>query len=544
MFATNHWINRVHEDSPFLMGWGRARRAITRFLALAGLVALSGCATSKQAQLEAVARDWAMVIRASQVIPVYPLTEDLQPGDVFLVQVPVDQQQAVYKKKGFLPLDNHIYRLDPKGYNEFYGHSFLTTSTNLTLPQAWTHPTATNMAPWQPAPRAAFPTYSFSVKHGAGINLAVPVQGVPVGLSLLGSDAASGTIAIRQAATLGVDTLSLYRDLQQWAATHADFLRHYGPKGRQFNYLRVVTRVYAAGQMGINLKDARSYSGGVDAGIPKPVNLLTTQLPSGSSNVHATTVSNYTNGIAALNEMIKVLADKAGQTLPGGSLKVAAASSRSIELSETLQPPLIFGYLGFDVVVYEGGVLGPPIPTHAVLEPAANLRERLGTGPISATYADSLVDNIYDLLCARSAEQGDERAKQVVAALDDLAILVPLTMVEYGKQRGPGFVLTEKDIRVENPPLPSRLRYRDYRAYTGRLATSVAALEWALKQPHFQWKKGNSNPVEVNAGSSERRMLEATLNRIKQALDYARDCPARNAATNEAVGYFQQLMTQ
>jgi hypothetical protein len=30
-----------------------------------------------------------MTIRASQVVPVYPLTEDLQPGEVFLVQLPV-----------------------------------------------------------------------------------------------------------------------------------------------------------------------------------------------------------------------------------------------------------------------------------------------------------------------------------------------------------------------------------------------------------------------------------------------------------------------
>jgi len=45
------------------------------------------CASwERQHQLERVAKDWCLTIRASQVIPVYPLTEDLQPGDVFLVQ--------------------------------------------------------------------------------------------------------------------------------------------------------------------------------------------------------------------------------------------------------------------------------------------------------------------------------------------------------------------------------------------------------------------------------------------------------------------------
>ncbi len=48
---------------------------------------LSGCATQKMSgdQLARVAKDWSLGIRASQIIPVYPLTEDLQPGDVFLV---------------------------------------------------------------------------------------------------------------------------------------------------------------------------------------------------------------------------------------------------------------------------------------------------------------------------------------------------------------------------------------------------------------------------------------------------------------------------
>lgn len=35
---------------------------------------------SKDKELEQVAKDWSMTIRASQVIPVFPLTEDLQPG--------------------------------------------------------------------------------------------------------------------------------------------------------------------------------------------------------------------------------------------------------------------------------------------------------------------------------------------------------------------------------------------------------------------------------------------------------------------------------
>ena len=92
------------------------------------LIINSGCCTSKKCQLEHVARDWCLTIRASQVIPVYPLTEDVQPGDVFLVQVPIDKQQDEYDQNGFLPLDNHIARINPDGYANFYRNSFLFTN--------------------------------------------------------------------------------------------------------------------------------------------------------------------------------------------------------------------------------------------------------------------------------------------------------------------------------------------------------------------------------------------------------------------------------
>src|SRR5262245_27057062 len=168
--------------------------------------ALLACSsTSKQKQLESVAKDWSMTIRASQVMPVYPLTEDLQPGDIFLVQLPITRQQDLWRKKGFLPLDNHVGRLDPSHYPEFYDHSFLIKAepdVDKWLPGEWRGTTpasagADGSAPlpaWSSAPRSAFPSYSFSVRQSTGIDLAIPVSGVPVGLGLLGSDAADGTV--------------------------------------------------------------------------------------------------------------------------------------------------------------------------------------------------------------------------------------------------------------------------------------------------------------------------------------------------------------
>ena len=79
------------------------------------VVATVGC-TSPQKEMEQVAKDWCLTIRASQVLPVYPLTEDLQPGDVFVVPKPLSQQTSVYKQKGFLPLDQLVTRLDDLPY--------------------------------------------------------------------------------------------------------------------------------------------------------------------------------------------------------------------------------------------------------------------------------------------------------------------------------------------------------------------------------------------------------------------------------------------
>ena len=336
-----------------------------------------GCASS-ETQVQKAAKDWCMTIRGSQVIPVYPLTEDIQPGDLFLVQVPIDKQQELYDRNGFLPLDNHLARINPDGYDEFYSHSFFPSNGTVELPRDWIRPkgvgvyAGTNNLSWQAAPRVAFPSYTFSVQNGAGLNLAVPVQGVPVGLGLLASDAASGSIQILDARTMGVDVISLYRQVKDWENANTEFLRMFGasPKGGKTNYIRVITRVFSSGRMEVSLKDASNRGGGLDAGVPKAVNLLSSQLPSGQTNTSDAALSNYTNAWNAMSGMVKAsgsTVDAAGKVLPGGSLRLAAASSRSVSLDETFDPPVTIGYLGFDCAIGTNGELEAPMPTYAVV---------------------------------------------------------------------------------------------------------------------------------------------------------------------------------
>ena len=103
----------------------RGTLKVLAFLILCISFTAAGCTTTlRNQQLESVAKDWALVIRASQVIPVYPLSEDLQPGDVLLVSTPIENQVKLYKKKGFLPLDQHLVRLYPTEYKDFYNSRY------------------------------------------------------------------------------------------------------------------------------------------------------------------------------------------------------------------------------------------------------------------------------------------------------------------------------------------------------------------------------------------------------------------------------------
>jgi hypothetical protein len=334
-----------------------ARVIGTIFLAISVLLACVGCDTtkSKSRQLARVAKDWSLLVRASQVLPVYPLTEDIQPGDVFLVRTRMEDQVKVFEERGFLPLDQLLARLQPTNYARFYLEAY-GIGTNSNTPYHWkfsTDPDKTN--DFDRAPRAAFPTYSFSVKRGGGLNLAIPVQGVPVALGLLGAASAHGDIVIADAYTFGIDIASLRPQVQAWARSQTNFLLELAPTEQATNYLRVVNRVYWTGRVNISLFDDSSFAGTASGGAPKEV--ILPALKSGE------TAENQASLLQSLNSALS-------DAVPGGTLKVAAASSRSVSLIEEFRRPLVIGYLGFDLPILADGQLGAPVPTQAALQKA------------------------------------------------------------------------------------------------------------------------------------------------------------------------------
>ena len=61
-------------------------------------------------------------------------------------------------------------------------------------------------------------------------------------------------------------------------------------------------------------------------------------------------------------------------TKPGGSIRIAAVSSRSVSMSETFHRPIVIGYIAYDRAIGTGGVLGQPRSTlqqmEGTIEPA------------------------------------------------------------------------------------------------------------------------------------------------------------------------------
>lgn len=371
------------------------------------IVLLTGCAESlRNKQLEKVAKDWSLVIRASQIIPVYPLSEDLQPGDVLLVDTPIEDQVQLYKDKGFLPLDQLQKRLNPTtDYCRFYLDRYETAGGR--VPPAQWQIVNDGKVQWDRAPHAAFPTYQFEVNTGSGMNLAIPIQGVPVALGLMHTGKAYGTVTIKDAYTFGLDNATLLPMIEEWAAANRNRLRGCQPrtddKGKKhYRFLRVVSRVYVADKMEVTLTNAQGTSGEGGAGADLPVNL--------PAITDGTTAQNYTNALQALNTSLT-------NQIPGFKARFTTASSRSVTMHEDFSRPLVIGYVGFDLPILEGGRLGVPISTLEQLTATPATPETVG-GNLYRLAAVELLHG--ELLRLEGAE-----ADQIKADLDRLDALLP-----------------------------------------------------------------------------------------------------------------------
>lgn len=406
-------------------------KCFNHMLLIAVLLGSSGCASYwKRVELEAVARDWCQVVRASQVLPVYPLTEDIQPGDVFLVTRPIGQEAKLYRGgwfsagKGFLPFEQHLARLQPLDFQTFYGKSY-GISEHKDTPRHWQFPAVPNaeskpapgsgsadaLAPsrpvgssdkelirhrastaWTNAPRAAFPSYSFKVKSGSGLKLAVPVQGVPIGLNVMQAGSASGSITISDAYTYGVSLDELSRSVESWSQNpdRLAMFKAIRDKASRPIYVRVVSRVYLTGSVVVSLQSDQTSGGELSGGKSQEITLL----EKGDEGA----VKNYSAILDLLNKKVE-------ESLPGGTVKFAQASSRAVTMHETFDRPLVIGYIAFDFPILTDGSLGVPVST---LE---RLKEKESPEVTIGQLSEEQVD--YGLLVAAVASRKAETQTKI-----------------------------------------------------------------------------------------------------------------------------------
>ena len=377
----NHRFDRIE---------GSRRRPVGTWTTLVGVALSVSCSSAPATrELESVAKDWCLTIRASQVLPVYPLSEDVQPGDVFVVQTPLSEQTRIFEERGFLPLDQLVTRLRGLPYAEFYQDANwrgafgddAVSAAGTTGPA-----TASNReAALDRLPRAAFPSYNFDVNRSGGLQLALPIQGVPVGLGLLGADKAQGSVTLRDAYTYGVDSASLIEKIRIWWASDDLIRQTLGDVARQTRepvYLRVVTRVFLTGGVTVTLSNLEASSAGLDVGMAPELELL--DLAAKEPTKAASAIQAFQQASEALQKKLNDVT----QGGAGGSLRLTQASRRAIGLDETFPVPLVIGYRGFDVKVFEDGSLSAPIPSFASITAESAALEGLQEGlPIHGPHA-------------------------------------------------------------------------------------------------------------------------------------------------------------
>jgi hypothetical protein len=353
------------------------------------VVALAGCTANPQKQLERVAKDWSMTIRASQVMPIYPLEEDLRPGDLYLSTRTMDSEIETWNQRGFLPLVNRFARIQIpiSDYNKYFENA-----AGDTKPPSF-----------QRLPKAAFPSYSFEVDNRGSLGLALPLGSVPVALALAGAQSAMGSVVLKKATTQGLPDMEMDKLVDDWSRQNENkhFLALEATKHRRPLILRAITRVFSIGGADVSLTFQKAISLGVDAGAaPAPPELL-----SASEEDFEKRISELQKNIATLKqpegdgtspqlpgpadepsedpeianleaelravELLKARADidaarrsveQAAMTdqfggflLPGGAARIASRSTHGVSMKEDFDKPLVVGYWAREYLVLNDG---------------------------------------------------------------------------------------------------------------------------------------------------------------------------------------------
>lgn len=103
--------------------------SILAYLVCATLIA--SCAVSSAPQ-GYVAKQWATAFRELQITPVFPPREDVQVGDIYVVPVAPEDEDKIFRARGYLPRGMWVHTLDlNKQVNSFYRERPSFPQTNI-----------------------------------------------------------------------------------------------------------------------------------------------------------------------------------------------------------------------------------------------------------------------------------------------------------------------------------------------------------------------------------------------------------------------------
>jgi len=220
---------------------------------------------NRQRHLERVVRDWCLTLRASQIIPCYPLREDVEPGSMTVVNYTIPEMKRYWNQKGYLPFEidyDHITSLDFRGW---YRDSFGTGGNK--------NPYHTWREGWSSAPYAGFLSHSYTISRGESFSGALPLKGVPTMLSALNSRTAQVSVTLKKCHTVGIGETRLREAVGRWVDV-VDNRIHLYNKLREASgakrYMRIVSRVYLVEQVSVSVTDLSASSARLSAGEPKP----------------------------------------------------------------------------------------------------------------------------------------------------------------------------------------------------------------------------------------------------------------------------------
>jgi hypothetical protein len=214
--------------------------------------------------------------------------------------------------------------------------------------------------------------------------------------------------------------------------------------------------------------------------------------------------------------------------IPGGTLKFAHASNRSVTMNQTFNHPLAVGYLGFDFPILEHGWLGTPVATHrhlstGIKQPSV-LIKKLKEGD---EWAFTQLVVLYETLKEAADENG--RANAIIEQLNTDAPAIPdkyeLMMYEEIQQdKIRGVLPWTKDVGTFESPLRKTIAY-------------VSKFQEASKDI-TEWLKNNSLTIDGRSVDDLRADQEKLEQRVSEVLRMLN----KNGAINQAVTYYKTML--